>query len=143
MTGRLAGKSALITGASSGIGRAIARRFAAEGARLVLADITDQVREGGTPTAELLCAEGHEVEFVRMDVSSEQDAARAGARGIYFIVKSSRAELSELATLIDAGQLRTFVSEVFALDRAREAYETLMRGHLRGKIVLRVKQDAE
>jgi NAD(P)-dependent dehydrogenase (short-subunit alcohol dehydrogenase family) len=77
MTDRLAGKSALITGASSGIGRAIARRFAAEGARLVLADITDQVREGGLPTSEMLRADGHEVEFVRMDVSSERDAARA------------------------------------------------------------------
>jgi len=72
-----------------------------------------------------------------------QDAARAGARGIFFIVKPSRTELSELARLTDAGQLRTFVSEVFAISRAREAYETLLRGHLRGKIVLRVKDGDE
>jgi NAD(P)-dependent dehydrogenase (short-subunit alcohol dehydrogenase family) len=77
MTQRLAEKSVLITGASSGIGRAIARRFAAEGARLMLADITEEVREGGTPTAELLRAAGHEVEFIRTDVASEPDAARA------------------------------------------------------------------
>ncbi|MDB5516167.1 MAG: short-chain dehydrogenase [Tardiphaga sp.] len=77
MTQRLAEKSVLITGASSGIGRAIARRFAAEGARLVLADITEEVREGGTPTAELLRSAGHDVEFIRTDVASEADTARA------------------------------------------------------------------
>jgi NAD(P)-dependent dehydrogenase (short-subunit alcohol dehydrogenase family) len=77
MTARLADKSILITGASSGLGRAIARRFAAEGARLVLADITEEVREGGTPTVELLRADGHDVESIRIDVSSEADAARA------------------------------------------------------------------
>jgi 3-oxoacyl-[acyl-carrier protein] reductase len=40
---RLAGKVALITGAGSGLGRAVARRFAAEGAKVVVADI-DQTR---------------------------------------------------------------------------------------------------
>lgn len=77
MTKRLAGKSVLITGGSSGIGRAIARRFAAEGARLVLADITPVVREGGLPTTDLLRADGHDVEFIEMDVASEHDATRA------------------------------------------------------------------
>lgn len=77
MTQRLAGKSILITGASSGIGRAIARRFATEGARLVLADITHDVREGGLATIDLLKDEGHEVEFVETDVASEADTIRA------------------------------------------------------------------
>ena len=77
MTGRLANKSILITGASSGIGRAIARRFAAEGARLMLADLTPEVREGGIPTLELLRAEGHDVAFVQIDVASEDDTERA------------------------------------------------------------------
>ena len=39
MTGRVAGKRALITGAASGIGAAAARMLAAEGARVALADI--------------------------------------------------------------------------------------------------------
>lgn len=46
----LSGKTALVTGASSGIGRAIARRFHQEGAALLLMDIADRVVEGGTPT---------------------------------------------------------------------------------------------
>jgi NAD(P)-dependent dehydrogenase (short-subunit alcohol dehydrogenase family) len=41
MSDRLAGKRALITGAGMGIGRAIALRFAAEGARVVVSDIND------------------------------------------------------------------------------------------------------
>ena len=77
MSKRLAGKSVLITGASSGIGRAIARRFAAEDARLMLADLTMDVREGGTPTLELLRADGYEVDFIQIDVASEDDTIRA------------------------------------------------------------------
>jgi NAD(P)-dependent dehydrogenase (short-subunit alcohol dehydrogenase family) len=41
MADRLAGKAALVTGAGSGIGRAIALRFAAEGARVMVSDIDD------------------------------------------------------------------------------------------------------
>ncbi|MGM4919286.1 SDR family NAD(P)-dependent oxidoreductase [Tardiphaga sp. 813_E8_N1_3] len=77
MSKRLAGKSVLITGASSGIGRAIARRFAAEDAKLMLADLTMDVREGGTPTLELLRADGYEVDFIQIDVASEDDTVRA------------------------------------------------------------------
>jgi NAD(P)-dependent dehydrogenase (short-subunit alcohol dehydrogenase family) len=72
---RLQGKTALITGASSGIGRAIAQRFASEGAKLLLMDITEAVVEGGEPTHRIL-----DVPFFQGDVSSETDVEEAVRR---------------------------------------------------------------
>lgn len=45
MTGRLDGKIALVTGAASGIGEAIATKFAAEGATVIVADISEKREE--------------------------------------------------------------------------------------------------
>ncbi len=59
--GRLEGKVSVITGAASGIGRASARRFAAEGAKVVVADLAD---EAGAAVAEEIG--GH---FVHADVT--------------------------------------------------------------------------
>ena len=72
---RLAGKTALITGASSGIGRAIAKKFHAEGAELLLMDITEQVVESGEPTHRIL-----DVPFFQGDVSKEADVEEAVRR---------------------------------------------------------------
>jgi NAD(P)-dependent dehydrogenase (short-subunit alcohol dehydrogenase family) len=66
---RLKDTVAIVTGASSGIGRAIARRFAAEGAAVIVADVEETPREGGAPTADMIAAEGGEAEFARCDVS--------------------------------------------------------------------------
>jgi len=64
--GRLSGKVALITGASSGLGRVGAERFAAEGAQIVIADITD-----GDEAVEAIAAAGGEATYVRCDVTDE------------------------------------------------------------------------
>ncbi|MBW4024473.1 MAG: SDR family oxidoreductase [Proteobacteria bacterium] len=69
--GRLKNKAALVTGASSGIGRATALRFAAEGARLVINDV-DAVRLETLRLA--IAGAGGEVRSVVGDVSKTEDA---------------------------------------------------------------------
>lgn len=77
---RLQGRSAIITGASSGLGRAMALRFAAEGAAVTVADLDQTPREGGEATIDLVRKEGGQAEFVTCDVSdwSAIDALVAG-----------------------------------------------------------------
>jgi NAD(P)-dependent dehydrogenase (short-subunit alcohol dehydrogenase family) len=66
MAGLVAGKVALVTGASSGIGRATALAFAREGAKVVVADVTV---EGGEETVVQVKKAGGEAIFVKTDVS--------------------------------------------------------------------------
>jgi NAD(P)-dependent dehydrogenase (short-subunit alcohol dehydrogenase family) len=67
--GRLAGKVALITGGSSGIGRACAQRYAEEGADLVIAD--RDARRGAETVEEIRSTANNRVVFVEVDVADE------------------------------------------------------------------------
>lgn len=69
--GALDGKVAIITGAGSGIGRASALRFAAEGAKLVLGDKTAAVHE----TAQLVKDAGGDAVAMEIDAGIETDVA--------------------------------------------------------------------
>jgi NAD(P)-dependent dehydrogenase (short-subunit alcohol dehydrogenase family) len=68
---RLADKVTIITGAGGGMGRVAASMFAAEGAKVVVAEYSEAA---GRETVELIRGGGGEATFVKVDVSSEADA---------------------------------------------------------------------
>ena len=70
--GRLSGKKAIVTGAASGIGRASARIFAREGARVVAVDM---VEEGLAATVAMITEAGDIATAVTADAGSEDDVA--------------------------------------------------------------------
>jgi meso-butanediol dehydrogenase/(S,S)-butanediol dehydrogenase/diacetyl reductase len=79
MTGRFAGKVALVTGAASGIGAASARRFAAEGARLVLGDVDAERLSAFAKQLEV--ETGAPVLARRLDVANREEVEALTAAG--------------------------------------------------------------
>jgi NAD(P)-dependent dehydrogenase (short-subunit alcohol dehydrogenase family) len=74
--GRLDGRVALITGAASGMGATAAALFAREGARVAVADVSEQ----GEDVAAAIRDEGGQAIFVRMDVADEAQVEAGVAR---------------------------------------------------------------
>jgi len=94
---QLDGKVAAVTGAASGLGRAMALAFAAEGMHLALADVDDA---GLTQTGKLVAAFGVRTFSMRVDVSKAEDvhqfAARAAAElnGIHVVCNNAGVAVS-------------------------------------------------
>jgi glucose 1-dehydrogenase len=82
MNGQLEGKIAVITGASSGIGRAIAVGFAREGAQVTIADVTEQPIEGGPTTVDLIARADAHADYERTDISRWEDVDRLISRTV-------------------------------------------------------------
>ena len=76
---KLEGKSALVTGAGSGIGRAIARLFAAEGASVLIAELNE---ETGAAAAREIEGAGGRARFWRTDTGREEDVKAAIAAAV-------------------------------------------------------------
>ena len=74
---RFTGKAVLVTGGAQGIGRAIAERFASEGARVLILDVDGALAER---TATDLMTGGAEVEGTGGDIARREDVRRAVAR---------------------------------------------------------------
>lgn len=121
MNGLLEGMTAVVTGAASGIGRAIALTYADHGANVVVADVQTGPREGGTPTHEQIRSEyGRESRFIECDVTSVAEFERA---------ITAAEELGGIDVLVNnAGVM---LDESFA-DFAESEYERIMAVNAKG-----------
>ena len=79
MSGSLEGKTALVTGGGSGIGRAASLAYAKDGARVVVADVNV---EGGEETVQLIKETGGEAILVHADVSKPEDTQAMVAQAV-------------------------------------------------------------
>jgi NADPH:quinone reductase-like Zn-dependent oxidoreductase len=71
---------------------------------------------------------------------SEQKAKRLGVRATMCSIQPDGAQLSKIAELIDSPRLTPTIDRILPLREARRAHELSQDGHVRGKIVLRVKE---
>jgi NADPH:quinone reductase-like Zn-dependent oxidoreductase len=70
---------------------------------------------------------------------SEEKAEELGVRAAFVAGHPSGAQLAEIAKMIDSGKLAPIIDRILPLSEARRAHELSQSGHVRGKIVLRVK----
>jgi 3-oxoacyl-[acyl-carrier protein] reductase len=137
---RLQDKVAVVTGAASGFGEGIARRFAAEGAHIVLADLNDQA--GQRIAAEIAAAGGAAV-YVHADVAerAEVEAMVAAAPANYgrldiLVNNAGYSHVNQPMTEVaEADFDRTFAVNVKALYLAARAALPLFRAQGGGCII--------
>jgi len=121
MSNLLAGNVAVVTGASSGIGRAIALTFAREGARVALADVATEPLEGGEPTLDVILRSGGDAFFERVDVGRWEQ--------IDHLVGATVARYGRLDVMINNAAIS---SATGLLDTADQQWESVIRVNLTG-----------
>ncbi len=111
----------VVTGGASGIGRAIARRFAREGARVVILDPRDEPIEGGERTLDLVAAEAGEAKAFAVDVADPDELERA--------LTDVVAEHGRLDVMVNNAAIYTGTN---LLDTTAEQWDRVMAVNLRG-----------
>ena len=115
---RLEGRIAVVTGAARGIGAACARRFAAEGAEVVIADILE---EKGEATAQAIREEGGSAAFVPCDTG---DGPQARALVEWTVARHGRIDV-----LVNNAAISSIAD---FLDVTEEDFDRVLRVNLRG-----------
>jgi NAD(P)-dependent dehydrogenase (short-subunit alcohol dehydrogenase family) len=119
MPSLLQGKTALVTGASSGIGRAAALVFAREGARVLVADVTE---EQGNETVKLIKNAGGEAVFARCDV--------ARATEVQALVATAVKQFGRLDCAYNNAGISGKIART--ADETEEGFDSIMAINLRG-----------
>ena len=120
-------RSAVVTGASSGIGRAIAQRLATDGFWVLLADVRREPLTGGEPTDQLIGQQGGECEYMAADVSRRDDCER--------IVTRARERTGSLDVLINNAAIAGGHSKPL-LETEESDFDAIIAVNLRGPFML-------
>jgi len=120
---RLAGRVAVVTGSASGLGRAIALRFADEGAHVVVSDVRPDPREGGEPTETLIAAAGGVCARIDVDASRWADVDR--------LVTATVARFGRLDVMVNNAAIAGEHSKPL-LETTEADWDAIMNVNLRG-----------
>jgi glucose 1-dehydrogenase len=113
----------VVTGSASGIGRAIAIRFAAEGASMVVSDVRQYPREGGEPTETVIADAGGRCVAVDADVSRSGDVDR--------LVRAAVERFGRLDVMVNNAAIAGPASKSL-LETTEEDWDAIMAVNLRG-----------
>jgi len=120
-------RCAIVTGSSSGIGRAIALRLAEDGFAVILADVRREPLNGGDPTDVLIAEQGGTCEFVQADVSA--------AHACENLVNLAGTNYGRLSVLVNNAVLAGPHSKPL-IDTLEHDWDAMMAVNLRGPFLL-------